>query len=395
MVLRQVAEIDRGADAAAHARPACGSEGDRLRPDRQRAAGLRRCLAGHAAAERLADSVDLHPRDRVSGIDHHRVEHVGLADEARHPHVGRLFVERARRADLENFALAHDDDGVGQAHRLRLVVGDVDRRDADRAVDVLELRPHLLAQLRIEVRQRLVEQQDLRRIGDGAGERDALLLAARELVGIAVADRVEPHLLQSPHDLAVAFGAGHVAHLQAVGDVLGHRHVRPHRVALEHHAEVALVGRHRVAGRRIGDETVAEPDRAAVRLEKAGDQVEHGGLAAAGRSQHRGHLAVLELDRDAAHRRPRSEALAKSVQAYACHVFSRSPFERAPCSRAGRREPALRRRVGALVRSYAVLPGCARSILMRSSRVRRRFSRASFSAASASRRLIAANRSAQ
>jgi hypothetical protein len=160
-------------------------------------------------------------------------------------------------------------------------MGDVDRGDADRAVDVLELGPHFLAQLRIEVRQRLVEQQDLGRIGDGAGERHALLLPAGELVRIPVADGVEPHPLQGSRDLPVTLGTRHMAHLQAIGDVLAHRHVRPHGVALEHHAEVALVGRHRKPARGIGDETISEMDRAAVRREESGDQVEHGGLAAA------------------------------------------------------------------------------------------------------------------
>src|ERR1700722_20440712 len=57
VVLREVAEIDGGADAAAHAGPAGRVEGDRFPPDRQRAARLRCRLARHAAAERLARPV--------------------------------------------------------------------------------------------------------------------------------------------------------------------------------------------------------------------------------------------------------------------------------------------------------------------------------------------------
>ena len=51
----------------------------------------------------------------------------------------------------------------------------------------LQLDLHLLAQLEVERRQRLVEQQHLRPVRQRAGERHALLLAARELAGAALA----------------------------------------------------------------------------------------------------------------------------------------------------------------------------------------------------------------
>ena len=38
--------------------------------------------------------------------------------------------------------------------------------------------------------------------------------------------------------------ARQLAHAQAVGDVVEHRHVRPDRVGLEHHRHAALLGRH-------------------------------------------------------------------------------------------------------------------------------------------------------
>jgi hypothetical protein len=47
------------------------------------------------------------------------------------------------------------------AHRLGLVVGDVDGRRAHPLLKPLELVPGRRAQLRVEVRQRLVEQEDL------------------------------------------------------------------------------------------------------------------------------------------------------------------------------------------------------------------------------------------
>ena len=50
----------------------------------------------------------------------------------------------------------------------------------------------------------------------------------------------------------------HAAHRERQADILGHRHVRIERVALEHHGDVA------VAGRQFVDPPVADDDRARI-----------------------------------------------------------------------------------------------------------------------------------
>ena len=70
-------------------------------------------------------------------------------------------------------------------------MGDVDHRHAELLLQRADLAPHLLAQLRVEVRQRLVHQADLGLGDDRAAERDALLLAARELRGLALEQLAE------------------------------------------------------------------------------------------------------------------------------------------------------------------------------------------------------------
>jgi hypothetical protein len=57
--------------------------------------------------------------------------------------------------------LIHDRETVRHGERLFLVVGDEDERDAGLVLQPLELDLHVLAQLQIERRQRLVEQQNL------------------------------------------------------------------------------------------------------------------------------------------------------------------------------------------------------------------------------------------
>ena len=54
-----------------------------------------------------------------------------------------------------------------------------------------QLEPRVFAQLPVERRQRLVEQQHPRPLGERARERDALALAAGELVRLAGAEAVE------------------------------------------------------------------------------------------------------------------------------------------------------------------------------------------------------------
>ncbi len=57
---------------------------------------------------------------------------------------------------------------------------DVDHRGARPLVEGREFGMHRRAQMRIQVRQRLVEQDERRLHGEAAGERDALALPARE-----------------------------------------------------------------------------------------------------------------------------------------------------------------------------------------------------------------------
>ena len=73
-----------------------------------------------------------------------------------------LLVDVLGRAALLDDAVVHDRDPVGHRERLLLVVGDVEERDPDLALDRLQLDLHLLAQLQVERAERLVEQQHRR-----------------------------------------------------------------------------------------------------------------------------------------------------------------------------------------------------------------------------------------
>ena len=100
--------------------------------------------------------------------------------------------------------------------------------------------------------------------------------------------------------------------LQAVGDVLSHRHMRPQRVALEHHRDVALLGWQHAGGR--GDDTVAKRDLAGAGLHEAGNEAQRRGLAAARRPEQAHELSVLDGERDVVENRQAAKTLGQPTQ---------------------------------------------------------------------------------
>ena len=104
-----------------------------------------------------------------------------ILGEPRKPATKRVagpLIEVERGARLLDLAGIHEHDAVGERHRLDLIMRDIDHGGAKLLVQALDLAPHLVAQLGVEVGQRLVEQEDLRVAHDGAADGDALALAA-------------------------------------------------------------------------------------------------------------------------------------------------------------------------------------------------------------------------
>ena len=80
-----------------------------------------------------------------------------------------------------------DPDAVGERGRVLEVVRDEDRRQREVAEQLVQLGAHRRLGVGVQRRERLVEEEDAGIVRERAGERDALPLAARELLHARVA----------------------------------------------------------------------------------------------------------------------------------------------------------------------------------------------------------------
>ena len=102
----------------------------------------------------------------------------------------------------------------------------------------------------------LVEQEALGIAHDGAADRNALALSAREGLRLAIEHLFDAQNLGGLFDLLADDVFRNFAELEPERHVLEHGHVRVERVVLEHHRDVAIFGRH------VVDEALADVNRA-------------------------------------------------------------------------------------------------------------------------------------
>ena len=154
-----------------------------LRPDANKHIGMPcqnflpqlRHIAYHIADFELAAAV-------IAADDVHR----GRADKACNESVGRVMVNNVRRACLLQNAVAHNDDAVGNGHRFNLVMRYVNHGRFVNFVNADKLRPRLLAQLRVKVGERLVQQKVRRLFYQRPAQGNTLLLSAGKVFRLAV-----------------------------------------------------------------------------------------------------------------------------------------------------------------------------------------------------------------
>src|ERR1019366_1561890 len=111
-------------------------------------------------------------------------------------------------------------------------------------------------------------------------------------------ERPQPDPVQRAADAALDVRRGHSANPQRERDIFEHRHVRPNRVGLKHHADVPVVWLNHHARVGIEHDLAVDRDAAALRCFQAGDAAQSRGLAATGGAQKRYQLPVGDLEID-------------------------------------------------------------------------------------------------
>ncbi len=212
-----------------------------------------------------------------------------------------------RRRRFDDFSLVHHHHAVGHFAGKAHFVGDDHHGHAvarERFHDV----EHFADQFGVECGGRFVEQHELGAHGQRTGDGDALLLAARELVGIGAAAIGQP---DAGEQLAGTLGGlrlGHFAHEHGrFDDVLQRGHVAEQIEALKHHADFGAVAAdvavvqlvQPFADLAIADQLAIDQQTAGIDFFQVVDAAQKSGFARARCTQQADHFATRDLHRNA------------------------------------------------------------------------------------------------
>ena len=183
-------------------------------------------------------------------------------------------------------------------------------------VQLLQLGPCLLAQLQVEIAQRLVHEEHIRPADQRPPQRDALPLPAGELRGLAVEQMVDAEDARNFGKPRPDLSRRHAAYLQVEHKVLPHAHVRVERVALEHHGHIAI------ARVDVGEVLAVDEQPPRRRHLQPRDHAQGRRLAAAGGAKQGKELASLDLQVEPSSRRgSRSDRFSRSLRTQASWPF--------------------------------------------------------------------------
>ena len=157
-----------------------------------------------------------------------------------------------------------------------MIVGNVDHGDIELLVNLLELAPQFPLQVRVDHRQRLVEQDRRHVIAyQATAHGDFLFFVGGEVAGFFAQQVLQVEDFGDLLHLAVNFRFGHALVAQRERQVVEHRHGVVHHRELEHLGDIAFLWG------EIVDHLGIEQHLAFGRAEQAGNDIEQRGLAAA------------------------------------------------------------------------------------------------------------------
>ena len=168
--------------------------------------------------------------------------HLGRADEARHEQIHWMLKYLRGGANLLDEAVLHDDDPVAERHGLGLVMGYIDKGRVDLFPQENDFGTHLIAELGVQVGQRLIHQKHLGIPNHGTTDGHTLPLAAGQRPGLPCQIFGNAQHLRRFRDASEHLIVGNLLQTKAESHVLKHRQVRVQGVVLEHHGDVPILG---------------------------------------------------------------------------------------------------------------------------------------------------------
>ena len=173
------------------------------------------------------------------------------------------------------------------------------------------------AQLRVEIRERLVHEVGGGLANDRPAHGDSLALAPGERARLPLEELLEAEHVRGSANAPVDLVLRHLSQPQAECDVVVDSQVRIERVALEHHRDVA------VSRGDVVDDPIPDADHAFTDAFEPGDHSQSSRLATSRRADEHHELSVADLE---THARDGARAvgvdLADSLESHGCHQVS-------------------------------------------------------------------------
>ena len=140
--------------------------------------------------------------------------------------------------------VSHLDDPIGQGSGVLSVVGDVDSRQPERALQAVELATKRRPQVGVEAGEGLIQQKQTWLPDERSRQCRSLLLSTRDLVRVSVRQRVNSYERERVSDALVPPRFRDTGRAHHEPKVLSHREVRPERQILKDESDSTLMRRH-------------------------------------------------------------------------------------------------------------------------------------------------------
>ncbi len=209
-----------------------------------------------------------------------------------------VLLELFEGAMCRDFAVQEEEAVLGDFAGAVHIVGDDDAGDAEFFAKFVDELVNAIGADGVEAGGGFIVKDDAWLEDDGAGEGDALALAAGELGGEFVLDAFEVNEFEGVMNLVAALRFGECGVLDEwEGDVVSDGHGVKEGRELEEKADLEADGC-QIAFAELIDPLLFDPDLAFARLQQADDVLEEDRLAAAARPHDDRGLAARDVDID-------------------------------------------------------------------------------------------------